>query len=110
MDHRILLSRTLYLILGFCAGFSFIPSIRMPALLANWKDYGMLGVFSLLSPAVVISVCILIVLNWVRKKPGREKNLDLAIIGASIGVIAFLAIALYAILQVMESMLWSGEF
>jgi len=82
----------------------------MPALLANWKDYGMLGVFSLLSPAVVISVCILIVLNWVRKKPGREKNLDLAIIGASIGVIAFLAIALYAILQVMESMLWSGEF
>ena len=82
----------------------------MPAFLPNWKDYGMIGVFFLLSPAVVISVCILIIVDWVRKKPGRERDLDFLIIGACIGVIAFMAIVIYAIFQVLESMWWSGEF
>ena len=82
----------------------------MPAFLPDWKDYGMIGIFLLLSPVVVISVCILIIVDWVRKKPGRERDLDFLITGLCIGVIAFMAIVIYAIFQVMEGMWWSGEF
>jgi len=40
----------------------------------------------------------------------RYRNINFIIIGLSIGILAFFAFALYAILQVMEAMWWSGDF